>query len=183
MAKMPDVKLAVTSDFKKPGDVVYVLGLTRPELGGSEMASELGISCSQVPQVDLVSARERYLTYFKATQGSLVNACHDCSDGGLGVALAEMCIAGGTGAEIILPAGNAVPSHAFLYGEDQARYLVASSAPKDLIADAEKAGVPAALLGYSGGDSLMVKDLVSLKLSDIKAAHEAWLPAYMNTTD
>jgi phosphoribosylformylglycinamidine synthase len=52
-----------------------------------------------------------------------------------------------------------------------------------VLADAQKAGVPAALLGYSGGSSLVVKGLVSLRLSDIKAAHEAWLPAYMNATD
>jgi phosphoribosylformylglycinamidine synthase len=70
-----------------------------------------------------------------------------------------------------------------LYGEDQARYLIATGSPDDVLADAEKAGVPAALLGYSGGAALVVKGLVSLELSDIKTAHEAWLPAYMNATD
>jgi phosphoribosylformylglycinamidine synthase len=70
-----------------------------------------------------------------------------------------------------------------LYGEDQARYLIATGSPEDVLADANKAGVPAVLLGYSGGTSLVVKGLVSLKLSDIKAAHEAWLPGYMNATD
>jgi hypothetical protein len=52
-----------------------------------------------------------------------------------------------------------------------------------VLADAEKAGVPAVVIGHSGGASLVVKGLVSLPLSDIKAAHEAWLPAYMNATE
>jgi len=91
-------------------------------------------------------------------------------------------LTGGTGAEVALPK-SAVPSHAFLYGEDQARYLIATGSPEDVLADAHKAGVPAVLLGYSGGTSLVVKGLVSLKLSDIKAAHEAWLPGYMNATE
>ena len=112
-----------------------------------------------------------------------VSACHDLSDGGLLVALAEMCIAGGTGVNVSQPAGNPVPSHAFFYGEDQARYLIASGSADEVLADAAKAGVPAVLLGYSGGASLVVKDLVSLKLSDIKAAHEAWLPGYMSATE
>jgi phosphoribosylformylglycinamidine synthase len=70
-----------------------------------------------------------------------------------------------------------------LYGEDQARYLIATGSPDDVLADAQKAGVPAVLLGYSGGSALTVRGLVSLELSDIKAAHEAWLPAYMNATE
>ena len=52
-----------------------------------------------------------------------------------------------------------------------------------MLADAKKAGVPATVIGHSGGPSLIVKGLVSLKLDDIKTAHEAWLPAYMNATE
>ena len=99
-----------------------------------------------------------------------------------------MCIAGGTGVEVAQPApqgaaGNTVPSHAFFYGEDQARYLIATGTADQVLADAEKAGVPAVVIGHSGGASLIVKDLVSLELSDIKTAHEGWLPAYMNATE
>ena len=112
-----------------------------------------------------------------------MEACHDLSDGGLLVALAEMCISGGTGVEIGLPASSGVPSHAFLYGEDQSRYLIATDVPDDILEAARAAGVPATLLGYSGGIQLIVKGVVSLAVSDIKAAHEAWLPGYMNATD
>ncbi len=109
-------------------------------------------------------------------------ACHDLSDGGLLVALAEMCIAGGTGAEIALPE-TGVLSHAFLYGEDQARYLIASDRADKLLTQARNAGVPAVQIGYSGGASLVVKDVLSVPLADLKAAHEAWLPAYMNAAE
>ena len=112
-----------------------------------------------------------------------VEACHDLSDGGLLVALAEMAIAGGTGLEISLPAANTTPAHAFLYGEDQGRYVIASGSADDVIEAARLAGVPAVLLGYSGGASLVVRDVLSLPLSDIKSAHEAWLPGYMAATE
>jgi phosphoribosylformylglycinamidine (FGAM) synthase-like enzyme len=112
-----------------------------------------------------------------------VGACHDLSDGGLLVALTEMCLAGGVGATVRQPAGTGVPSHAFFYGEDQARYLIATGAGNDLIEAAQKAGVPAVLLGYSGSDSLTVDSLISLPLAEIRRAHEGWLPAYMNAVE
>ena len=74
-------------------------------------------------------------------------------------------------------------SHAFFYGEDQGRYVIASGSADDVLEAAQAAGVPAVLLGYSGGASLVVKGLLSLPLSDIKAAHEAWLPGYMAATE
>ena len=91
-------------------------------------------------------------------------------------------IAGGTGLEIRLPKSGVAP-HAFLYGEDQARYVIASGSADDILEAAAAAGVPATLLGYSGGDSLVVRDLLSLKLADIRQAHEDWLPTYMNATE
>ena len=178
-----DISKAVGSRLREAGLGIVLIGETKGWLGQSLYLREAcGREEGAPPPVDL--AVERRNGDFVRGQIDLrrIAACHDLSDGGLLVALAEMCIAGGTGAEIALPT-SAIPSHAFLYGEDQARYLVASKAPKDVIADAERAGVPALLLGYAGGDALSVKGLLSLKLSDIKAAHEAWLPAYMNATD
>ncbi len=127
MGKMPDVKLAVTSDFKRAGDYVYVLGLTRSELGGGEVADELGLKGGEVPQVELIPARERYRAYFQATQKRLAVACHDCSDGGLGVALAEMCIGGRLGADVDLalaPQCGCSTALELLYSESASRLLV-----------------------------------------------------------
>ncbi|MBU1228566.1 MAG: phosphoribosylformylglycinamidine synthase [Proteobacteria bacterium] len=160
IAKMPDMKRAVTSDFKRAGDLVYVLGLTRPELGGSELASELGVSCGLVPQVDLLSARERYLAYHQATLQGLVTACHDCSDGGLAVALAEMCIGGRLGAEIDL---SAVPECGcagmleVLYSESASRLVVSVAPSKQAAFEALFAGQQFARIGAVGGASLALK--------------------------
>jgi len=159
VAKMPDVKCAVTSDFKAAGDLVYVLGLTRAELGGSELASELGLSRGAVPQVDLVSARERYLAYFQATRQGLVTACHDCSDGGLAVALAEMCIGGRLGAQIDLGAvpqcGCSGPLEV-LYSESTSRFVVSVAPARQAAFEALFAGQHCARIGVVGGAAFTV---------------------------
>jgi phosphoribosylformylglycinamidine synthase len=130
---IPDVNKCVTSDFKSPGDVIYVLGLTRPEFGGSEIASELGFADDRVPQVDLLSAKSRYETLFAAIQAGLVSACHDCSDGGLGVAVAEMCLGGRLGARLDLsavPVNGELSATGVLYSESASRLVVSVPAAR-----------------------------------------------------
>jgi phosphoribosylformylglycinamidine synthase len=175
---------AVGLRITQAGLGIVLIGATRGWLGQSLYLRELhGREDGAPPPVDL--AAERRNGDFVRSQIAMgrVEACHDLSDGGLLAALAEMCIGGGTGVEIAQPAGNAIPSHAFFYGEDQARYLIASGSADDVIEAAEAAGVPAVLLGYSGGPLLTVKGLLSLPLGDIKAAHEAWLPEYMSAAE
>ena len=86
---MDDVKKAVTSDFKKPGDRLYIIGNTARELAGSEIADQLGIACNTVPRVDAKSALASYRKLHQAINSRLISACHDLSDGGLAVSLAE----------------------------------------------------------------------------------------------
>jgi phosphoribosylformylglycinamidine (FGAM) synthase-like enzyme len=109
-----------------------------------------------------------------------VSACHDLSDGGLAVALAEMAMAGGIGATIdALPAG---PAHAVLFGEDQARYLVTvpeASAAAAVLAELRAAGVAALALGKTDGDALALPGEAAIAVAALKSAHETWLPAYM----
>ncbi len=124
---VPDVNKCLTSDFKNVGDKIYMLGLTRPEFGGSEIGRELGFSHSSVPRVDFHSARKRYETVFEATQKGLINAAHDCSDGGFAVALAEMCIGGRMGADVDidrLPVEGELNVSGKLYAESASRLLV-----------------------------------------------------------
>jgi phosphoribosylformylglycinamidine synthase len=179
-----DITKAVGSRITQAGLGLVLLGDTTGWLGQSLYLREaLQKEEGAPPPVDLAAERRNGDFVRGQIDQRRVAACHDLSDGGLLVALAEMCVAGGTGAEIAQPTGNPVPSHAFFYGEDQARYLVASGAADEIVAEAQKTGVPAVLLGYTGGAALTVKGLLSLKLSDIKAAHEAWLPGYMNATE
>ena len=178
-----DITKAVGSRLTQAGLALILVGETRGWLGQSLYLREAcGREEGAPPPVDLAVERHNGDFVRREIDARRVAACHDLSDGGLLVALAEMCIAGGTGAEVTLPK-SAVPSHAFLYGEDQGRYLIASGMPDQVLEKAGEAGVPAVQLGYSGGASLVIKDLLSLALSDIKTAHEAWLPTYMNATE
>jgi phosphoribosylformylglycinamidine synthase len=126
MGVVDDCTRTMTSDFKRPGDTVYVLGLTRNELGGSEYADHLGL-CGSVPQVDAVSARTRYERMHQAITAGLLTAAHDVSDGGLAVALAEMALAGRTGADIDVarvPALDCPLPEQRLYSESASRFVV-----------------------------------------------------------
>ncbi|MDR2489680.1 MAG: phosphoribosylformylglycinamidine synthase [Desulfovibrio sp.] len=122
---IPDVTLAVSSDFKRAGDAVYLLGLTGDALAGSEIASELGLTGGTLPQPDVLSAGKRYALVHKAITMRLLSACHDLSDGGLAVALAEMALGGRLGARVNL---DRVPwrgpgFHAAARGESRAAAL------------------------------------------------------------
>ncbi len=147
---VPDVARVATSDFKQPGDLIYVLGATLAELGASELADELGFASPDVPQVEAVSARRRYRTLHAAMGQGLVTACHDCSDGGLAVALAEMAIGGRLGADLDLgaaPGAASLTDLELLYSESQSR-LAVTVAPADKAAfEALFAGQPLGLLG------------------------------------
>jgi len=150
MGFVPDVARVVTSDFKQADDLVYVLGITRPELGASELADELGFSSPDVPQVDATPAARRYRTLHAAMRRGLVSACHDCSDGGLAVALAEMALGGRLGADLDLALAPAVPGLTdleLLYAESQSR-LVVTVAPENR--DAFEALFAGQSLGHVG---------------------------------
>ncbi|RQD73823.1 phosphoribosylformylglycinamidine synthase subunit PurS [Desulfonatronospira sp. MSAO_Bac3] len=123
-----DINLCLSSDFKSPDQDIYVLGLTRDELGGSELSYQLDMQGGQVPQVDMLSSRLRYHTFHQAASKRLVSACHDLSDGGLGVALAEMAIGGRIGASVdisLVPARpRDLPWWKILYSESAGRFIV-----------------------------------------------------------
>ena len=123
-----DVHLCLTSDFKLPEEDIYILGLTSRELGGSEYFDELGIRSGVVPQVDPVSARQRYFCLNQAVRKGILTACHDLSDGGLGVALAEMAMGGRTGAAVDLEKVPALEKDMswseIFYSESASRFLV-----------------------------------------------------------
>ncbi len=126
MGVIEDCTKTMTSDFKRPGETVYVLGLTRNEMGGSEYADALGL-CGTVPQVDAVGARIRYERMHQAITSGLLTAAHDASDGGLAVCLAEMALAGRTGADIDLdriPALDCPLPEQRLYSESASRFVV-----------------------------------------------------------
>jgi len=127
IGRIEDVRRAVTMDVKASGDLVYLLGATGDELGGSEfyrMCGELG---ANVPQVDANAALDRYRRLNRAQEAELVRSCHDLSDGGLAVALAEKAFAGGVGIEADLEKAillGELSDTALLFSESQSRLAV-----------------------------------------------------------
>ncbi len=122
VAKMPDVRVAVTSELKAAGDVVYLVGRTYDELGGSELLRLHGALGTQVPRVRKEDAKRVYHAMMAAHAEGLLASSHDCSDGGLGVALAECAIGSGLGATVALPAG--LPPASALFSESHSRFVV-----------------------------------------------------------
>ena len=125
---MEDVNRAVSMDFKKVGDLIYLVGTTRNELGGSEYLKIHGFTGNSVPKVDPHQGKKLMDRLGLATEKRLVRAGHDCSEGGLGVAIAEMAFAGGLGATISLssvPLGEPIDRDDFiLFSESNTRFLV-----------------------------------------------------------
>lgn len=129
------------------GDAAVVIGATEGHLGQSAVLAEMfGIEAGDAPAVDL-AAEKRNGDFIRANRKAL-RACTDLGDGGLALAAFEM--AEGAGMGVALDSGDA----AFLFGEDQARYLVATANADALLAAAKAAGVPAAVLGRFGGDTV-----------------------------
>ncbi len=128
MGQVADVGRCVTMDLKQPGNYVYLLGLTRDELGGSHFALIHGLSGGEVPKVDARQARGLFEALHRAIDAGLVCACHDLSEGGLAAAAAEMALAGRTGMRLSLsqvPHDVASPTTAqLLFSESNTRLLV-----------------------------------------------------------
>ncbi len=130
MGKIEDVRKAVTMDVKYKGDVVYVLGETFDELGGSEYYAMSGYVGNNVPKVDGPRAKRMYLALERTIDLELIASCHDCSDGGLGVALVESSFSGGLGMEIDLrkvPAKSITRNDSLFYSESASRFIVTIS--------------------------------------------------------
>jgi phosphoribosylformylglycinamidine synthase I len=147
---VPDVSRSVTMDLKRPGNRLYIVGDTRAELGGSHF--EL-ISCQgggAMPE-PIPNALDRLRALHRAIAAGLVDACHDCSEGGIGVALAEMCLAGRLGATLWLDQipgiDSTTPDAANLFSESLCRFIVEISAEHEQAFIAVLEGVPHGLIG------------------------------------
>ncbi len=178
---MEDVKRAISMDFKKSGDLVYIAGTTRNELGGSEYFKTRGFTGNNVPRVNPRAAKQLMDCLSRATEKGLVRACHDCSDGGLGVALAEMSFAGGLGATIHLksvPLGEPIDRDDFiLFSESNSRFLVeVAPESKDTFEQVMKTTSFAAIGQVTGGETVRVYGLNGRKVvsATLEKLKEAW---------
>ena len=175
---LADASKSVGLALTHPGDTLILIGETKGHLGCSlYLRDVLSREDGPPPPVDLAAERRNGDFVRSEIAAGRIAACHDVSDGGLLVAVAEMAMAGGLGATITSLAG--IPAHAFLFGEDQARYVLATAAPETVLAHAQKAGVPALTLGRVGGDQLTLAGGNAISVEELLRLNEAWLPAYM----
>ncbi|HJM51309.1 MAG TPA: phosphoribosylformylglycinamidine synthase subunit PurL [Alphaproteobacteria bacterium] len=162
-------------------DVVLLIGENRGHLGQSLYLREVcGREAGPAPPVDLACERRHGDFVRQVIADGLVDACHDISDGGLLVALAEMALAGDLGVEIEIAEG-ALELPAVLFGEDQGRYLLAlpETSAAAVLESAAAAHIPAQRLGRTGGKGLTVNRVHTISIADLRRAHAGWLPAYM----
>jgi phosphoribosylformylglycinamidine synthase II len=127
LGMIDDVRKAVTMDCKAAGDLVYIVGQTYEEMGTSEYLAMHDFIGNRVPQVRAEQAKELYHKLHRAIMEGLIASCHDCSDGGLGIALAESAFAGGFGMEVDLrkvPAEGIERDDYLLFSESQSRFVV-----------------------------------------------------------
>jgi phosphoribosylformylglycinamidine synthase subunit PurL len=175
-----DVRRTATLPFKRPGEKILVIGKTEGWLGQSLYLREIcGREDGAPPPVDLAAERRNGDFVRGLIESGAVTAVHDVSDGGLAVALAEMAMAGLIGATIDV--SPSLPELGFLFGEDQAKYIV-TTVPEnaEAIRDAaETAGVACEIIGVTGGDTLTIGSATAILLDHLVRVHERWLPSYM----
>ena len=183
-----DLTKAGTPAFKRDGETIVVIGNTTGHLGCSAYLRDIcGIDAPDQagapPPVDLTAERHNGDFVRSVIHDGLVSACHDISDGGLFVALAEMALAGKIGARVTPPDNvgrdENLPLHAWLFGEDQARYVVTTRRGEEFLNRAKTMGIPAAIIGTTGGAALTVTGCDAISLTTLAQGHESWLPRYM----
>ncbi len=170
-----------------PGETLFLVGGAGGHLERSLYQRDvLGCEEGPPPAVDLAEERRHGDFVRRQIAVGRVSACHDISDGGLLVAVAEMALAAldagrAPGAELRLPEGIGDPA-AWLFGEDQGRYALSAprAAAEALQADGADAGVPLAMIGTTGGDALTLRGAGAISVVELRRLHEAWLPDYMS---
>jgi phosphoribosylformylglycinamidine synthase len=173
---LQDIRHMATIAFKRGGDAIILIGGTKGHLGQSLYLREIeGREEGAAPPVDLAAEKHHGEFVRMLIEGGAIDTAHDLADGGMLIAVSEMALAGGIGARL------RADRIAFLFGEDQARYLLAVPAAQaqGVLSAAQRVSIEAVLLGETGGDRIVIEGLADVPLAALRQAHESWFPAYM----
>ncbi|MFD0672273.1 phosphoribosylformylglycinamidine synthase subunit PurL [Cohnella sp. GCM10027633] len=180
-----DTDHITTQEFKAEGDVIFLLGETKAELGGSEFQYAVhGVTEGRPPELDLATERKLQGAVLGAIQSGLVASAHDLSEGGLAAALAESGFGRGLGADVTF--GSNLRPDIALFSESQSRILLSAKPDKaDALAAAiAAAGVSVERLGVVGGDRLKVSvgghTAIDAPIAELRGVWKSAIPAYMN---
>ncbi|PHS79044.1 MAG: phosphoribosylformylglycinamidine synthase II [Rhodospirillaceae bacterium] len=178
-----DVSQSIGMAFTAAGESIILIGETSGHLGCSQYLAEvLDRKDGPPPTVDLALERKHGDFVRSEILAGNITACHDLSDGGLAVTLAEMAMASGLGAEIS-DASNGLVMHGWLFGEDQARYVAITKDADAFLVAAKSAGVSATKIGEIGGEALNIEHAGTISVSSMQDAHEGWMPEFMAHPD
>jgi phosphoribosylformylglycinamidine synthase len=186
IGKIEDVDLIMTAPFKYSGDWIALIGECKNEIGGSEYLQTIhGKTTGEIPSLDFATERLMHAFVAQAIRDGQIRSAHDCSDGGLAVALFESCITPGGnlwGVDVDLSGIDMRPD-ALLYGESQSRILVSfvESDRAPLTVAAERHGVPVTVLGrVTGHDRFILKPYINESVVELREIHQRVLPRLMD---
>ncbi len=173
-----DLSMVTSAAFREQGDIILLLGETRGHIGGSEyLATIHKATAGQAPPIDLLREKRLQELTLECIRQNLVRSAHDCSDGGLGVALAECCIIDEEkmrGAQIDLRDLGVGRSDFLLFGEDQSRIIVSTrdeESAADIISRAEKHQISAARIGVVGGSDLKIAGMLEVGVRQLAGVY------------
>jgi len=191
LGHLDDVRRHAASGWTREGDLIVLLGAGGAALDGSEYLAELhGVVAGRLCEPDLLASARAVQSVREAVSRGLLASAHDCAEGGLAVAVAECCIAGGCGATVSLRAGSTAPPEAAgrggpaerLFGEGIGRFVVSlrPDAVPPLLALARRLSIPAQVIGTTGGERLVVgvdgaagRPWIDLPVASLRSAWEA----------
>jgi len=179
-----DVTKSPKVAFKSAGDSIYLIGETAGWLGCSVFLREIhGREEGAPPPVDLVAERRNGDFVRNLIERGLITACHDVSDGGTLVAIAEMAMASGIGCDLLARPKES-PDHAYWFGEDQGRYVLTVRQADVQVVElqAKEMGIAFRYLGKTGGTDLTLTGAGAISVSELKSAHEAFFPKLMGAS-
>lgn len=173
---VPDIRRRVSSAFRKEGSHIYIVGSTTAEMGGSVYYEIAGGKSSLVPKVDAKTLLKNSEAILKAIEKDYVLAVHDISEGGIAVALAEMCFGGNTGADIDIGKIGEMRADMKLFSESPSRWLV--EVPEDK-KDEFESGVKSSIrIGRVGGRHIGISDFERLLIDmEVEKAYGLWKEA------
>jgi phosphoribosylformylglycinamidine synthase len=175
---VPDVRRALTTDFKRPGDGIWLVGGSRGELGGTVFERIAGQRLGACPSPRLPESMRSYLSIHRAARRGIAASCHDLSDGGLWAALAESALGGNLGAEVSLdavPVDRPLSVEQLLFGETPGRLLVSVAPRRERRFRRLMRGLPAARIGVVRADDRVCllrggAEIGSMTIDGIRAA-------------
>jgi phosphoribosylformylglycinamidine synthase II len=176
------IENVTSADFKNEEDLIFLIGENHEELGGSQYLNIIhDLRTGNAPELDLEKERNVQQAVSEMISEGIIANAHDCSEGGMAVALTECCIMGGRGANIILD--DTMRTDALLFGESQSRIVIGASPSNQEKIESlcNKYSVPCTLLGQVKGDALVINDYINAGINELKDIYTRAIPGTVET--